>query len=59
MTHARELSFIWSQLIYSYQLVNSTTSNAEKLRLRSLSEMLRVEYRNLTSRYTTPQELSK
>jgi hypothetical protein len=57
MTHARELAFIWSQLIYSYQLVNSTTSNAEKLRLKSLSEMLRVEYRNLTSRYTTPQEL--
>jgi hypothetical protein len=51
MTHVRELSFIWSQLTQCFQLMNSTTSKAEKLRLKSLSEMLRIEYRNLTSRY--------
>ena len=51
MTHYNELKTIYSQLTEAYQLLNSTTSNAEKSRLQALSEMLRIEYRSLTSTY--------
>ncbi|MAU75352.1 MAG: hypothetical protein CL831_00580 [Crocinitomicaceae bacterium] len=59
MTHHNELKMIWSELANTYQLLNSTTGKAERSRLKALSEMLRIEYRMLTSTYTTPQELSK
>jgi len=51
MTHYKELQTIWSELSRTYQLLNSTTSTAEKSRLHALSEMLRIEYRSLTSTY--------
>ena len=51
MTHYNELKSIWSELSRTYQLLNLTPSNAEKSRLNALSEILRVEYRSLTSTY--------
>lgn len=50
-SHPNELQLIWSQLTDAYQRINSTTSNAEKARLQALSDMLRIEYRSLTSTY--------
>ena len=51
MTHYNELKTVWSELTRTYQLLNSTTSTAEKSRLQALSDMLRIEYRSLTSTY--------
>ena len=50
-THFNELQTVYSQLTDTYQRINSTTSNAEKSRLTALSDMLRIEYRSLTSNY--------
>ena len=50
MTNATELSLIWQQLTATYQQLNSSTG-AEHTRLASLAEMLRLEYRSLTSTY--------
>ena len=50
MTNATELSLIWQQLTATYQQLNSS-SGAERLRLQQLAEMLRIEYRHLTSTY--------
>jgi hypothetical protein len=50
MTNNQELTLIWRQLTNSYQLINSTNNTAEKHRLTSISNMLRTEYRQLTSR---------
>ena len=51
MTHFNELKVVWSQLTDAYQRISSTTSPAERSRLKALAEMLRVEYRSLTSNY--------
>ena len=51
MTNNQELALIWRQLAETYQLINSTDNAAEKHRLTSISNMLRTEYRHLTSRY--------
>ncbi len=51
MTHPNELNLIWSELSHTYQLINSTLNKAEKSRLNALSEMLRIEYRSLTSNF--------
>ena len=51
--HDQELSTIWSQLSTCYQLLNRNSSPAEQQRIRALMEMLRIEYRMLTSTYTT------
>ena len=51
MTNSTELTQIWRQLSDSYQQLNSCSSVAERHRLSALIEMLRLEYRSLTSRY--------
>ena len=51
MTHYNELKVVWSQLTDTYQRINSTTSPAERSRLKALAEMLRVEYRSLSFNY--------
>ena len=51
MTHYNELKVVWSQLTDTYQRINSTTSKAELSRLTALADMLRIEYRSLTSNY--------
>ena len=51
MTHINELTLVWSQLTDTYQRINSTTSKAELSRLTALADMLRIEYRSLTSNY--------
>ena len=50
MTNATELTLIWQQLTTAYQQLNSSTG-AERLRLQQLIDMLRIEYRHLTSTY--------
>jgi hypothetical protein len=50
MTNATELSLIWHQLTTTYQQLNRTT-NGERERLLRLADMLRIEYRQLTSVY--------
>ena len=50
MTNASELDLIWRQLTTTYQQLNSST-NAEYERLLRLADMLRIEYRTLTSTY--------
>ena len=50
-TNDTELSALWEQLKETYQQMNSTTSKAEAARLLALSEMLRHEYRTLSSTY--------
>ena len=51
MTHYNELKTVWSQLTDTYQRINSTTNKAEVKRLTALMDMLRIEYRSLTSNY--------
>lgn len=51
MTSQTELDMIWKQLSTTYQELNSCTNQAEKHRLTCLANMLRIEYRSLTSRY--------
>lgn len=51
MTNSTELTQIWRQLTTTYQQMNSCTSRAEAQRLLALAEMLRSEYRTLTSNY--------
>ena len=51
MTNSSELTLIWKQLVDTYQQMQSCTSRAEAQRLLALSEMLRTEYRSLTSTY--------
>ena len=51
MTHYNELKTVYSQLTDTYQRINSTTSKAEQSRLTALADMLRIEYRSLTSTY--------
>ena len=46
-----ELDTIWSQLSCCYQKLNRYKGTAEERRLRALIEMLRIEYRMLTSTY--------
>ena len=52
-THDQELATIWSQLSSCYQKLNFYAGTAEERRLRALIEMLRIEYRMLTSTYHT------
>ena len=51
MTNATELTQIWRQLANTYQQMNACTSRGEAQRLLVLSEMLRMEYRTLSSIY--------
>ena len=51
MTNSSELTQIWQQLTNTYQQMNSCTSRGEAQRLLALAEMLRIEYRSLTSTY--------
>ena len=53
MTNTTELIQIWRQLADTYQKMNACTTRGEAQRLLALSEMLRIEYRSLTSRYAT------
>ena len=46
-----ELATVWSQLSNCYQKLNRYKDTAEERRLRALVEMLRIEYRMLTSTY--------
>ena len=48
-----ELATVWSQLSNCYQKLNRYKDTAEERRLRALVEMLRIEYRMLTSTYHT------
>ena len=50
MTNATELHGIWRQMTTAHQQLNSSTG-AERLRLQQLINMLRIEYRHLTSTY--------
>ena len=50
MTNTQELHTIWQQLTATYQQLNSATG-AEHSRLQALADMLRIEYRHLTSTY--------
>lgn len=50
MTTQQELHTIWHQLTTAHQQLNSSTG-AERLRLEQLIDMLRIEYRHLTSTY--------
>ena len=50
-TTSTELTTIWRQLTQTYQEMNACTSRAEAQRLLALAEMLRTEYRALTSTY--------
>ena len=52
MTNNSELTLIWRQLTQTYQQMNSCSSRAEAQRLLALAEMLRIEYRSLTSRFS-------
>ena len=51
-TNDQELDHLWRQLSQTYQLMNSTDSKAEATYLANLAEMLRLEYRSLTSRFS-------
>ena len=50
MTNATELHGIWRQMTQAHQQLNSSTG-AERIRLQQLIDMLRLEYRHLTSTY--------
>lgn len=50
MTNAHELHTIWKQLTQAHQQLNRS-SGAEHRRLKQLIDMLRIEYRHLTSTY--------
>ena len=50
MTNDTELSGIWRQMTTAHQQLNSANA-AEHSRLMQLIEMLRIEYRQLTSTY--------
>ncbi len=50
MTNEQELSLVWRQLAQTY-VDHYTASSAEKKRLLCLQEMLRKEYRMLTSTF--------
>ena len=50
MTNAQELHTIWQQMTTAHQQLNSSTG-AERVRLQQLINMLRLEYRHLTSTY--------
>lgn len=51
MTNTSELDAIWLALADTYQQINRTTSKAHRTQLEALAEMLRVDYRKLTSIY--------
>ena len=51
MTNEQELSLLWRDLTGTYQQINSTANRAEKQRLKAYADMLRIEYRQLTSTY--------
>ena len=51
MSNQQELHTIWRQLATTYQQLNSAPSEPERTRLKALSNMLRIEYRHLTSTY--------
>ena len=51
MTNDQELSLLWRDLTGTYQQINATTNYGEKQRLKAYADMLRIEYRSLTSRY--------
>ena len=51
MTNRQELGSLWTQLSNCYQAINCTSSKAQLSRLNALAEMLRIEYRSLTSNY--------
>ena len=50
MTNATELYGIWRQMTTAHQQLNRSTG-AERVRLQQLIDMLRIEYRHLTSTY--------
>ncbi|UAW01051.1 hypothetical protein STIP28_9 [Synechococcus T7-like virus S-TIP28] len=50
MTNSQELHTIWQQMTAAHQQLNSSTG-AERIRLQQLIDMLRLEYRHLTSTY--------
>ena len=51
MSLETELSMLWFHITTTNQQLNSTTNRAELARLKSYAEMLRVEYRYVTSNY--------
>ena len=51
MSNQEELSLVWRQLTNTYQQMNGCSSRAEAKRLLAMAEILRVEYRHLTSTY--------
>ena len=51
MTNDQELTCIWKQLTDVYQQAQRCTDRAEAKRLTALADMLRIEYRHLTSTY--------
>ena len=50
MTNDTELTLIWKQLTSLHQQLNSS-HGAERHRVAQLVDMLRIEYRQLTSTY--------
>ena len=51
MTNDQELATLWQQLTSTYQQLNACQGTAEHKRLTRLADMLRIEYRHLTSTY--------
>ena len=51
MTNDQELGLLWRDLTGTYQQLNRTSNKAEKARLTAYADMLRIDYRSLTSTY--------
>lgn len=48
-TNEQELTHLWRELTSTYQLINSSDGQ-DRIYLEGVADMLRTEYRNLTSK---------